>query len=787
MRNRADRKLGVLLRSGPLSSLSLLVAAISVIWLAAASRWIVSGMVVPWDSKNQFFTFFRFLATSLHAGVTPFWNPYHYGGHPSVADPQSLLFAPAFAVWAWFDSAPSMQAFDLIVYAHLLAGGIAVGIIGWRAGWPLPASALAAVVFMLGGPAAGRLQHTAVILSYASFPIALLFLTVTLQRLSYLSALAFGMAATVLVLGRTHQSLLFCFVLAAVVISDMMSASQPGRWLRARAGVLLTMAGATLALSAIPLLLTLQFAALSNRPDIVISAAHEASLYPANLASMAAANVMGSLETTQSYWGPNYDTLPEVGATDRSFNYLFVGATTTVLLLWFGIAGGGLFRQGSRTLAAILAVSLLYMLGRYTPLYELAFTYVPGIHLYRRPVDAGFVFVAALALIAGKLLADYVREGTPPTPRWRLALVGAGGLSLLGWAIAFSARTGHGWDSFERVLPGLVIAAVVIAMLALARSVGGRVMAASAVALIASGELVWWNAASSLNAEPPAYYAVLEQPSGQEAEAIQILERELAARAKEGERPRVEIVGVSGPWQNLAMVRQWEATNGYNPLRIGRYDRLVSPGETTHVVDQRLFPPSFSGYDCALARELGLEFVVLGRPIEDVPHLANRPVADVLLAGPKIWIYRLSDPEPRVLFLGRVQVADTDPQVIAGQFGVHPASETAVIEDDTAPVRSYASLPGESGRAQIISWAPDRVEIEVESLRPGVLILHEPYYPGWVVEVDGQPTRLLRANILFRGVEISEGMHTVVFRFAPFSMANLRNAAVGLLHGPLSP
>lgn len=785
MRNRADRKLGVLLRSGPLSSLSLLVAAISAIWLIAASRWIMSGMVVPWDSKNQFFAFFRFLAASLHAGVTPFWNPYHYGGHPSVADPQSLLFAPAFAVWAWFDSAPSMQAFDLIVYAHLLAGGIAVGIIGWRAGWPLPASALAAVVFMLGGPAAGRLQHTAVILSYASFPIALLFLMITLQRLSYLGALAFGIAATVLVLGRTHQSLLFCFVLAAVVLAHMMSASQPGRWLRTRAGVLLTMAGATLALSTIPLLLTIQFAALSNRPDIVISAAHEASLYPANLASMAAANVMGSLETTQGYWGPNYDTLPEVGATDRSFNYLFVGATTTVLLLWFGIAGGGLLRQGSRTLAAILAVSLLYMLGRYTPLYELAFTYVPGIHLYRRPVDAGFVFVAALALIAGKLLADYVREGVPSTARWRLVLVGAGGLSVLAWAIAFSARTGHGWDAFERVLPGLVIAAVVIAMLALARSVGGRVMAASAVALIASGELVWWNAASSLNAEPPAYYAVLEQPWGQEAEAIQILERELAARTKEGERPRVEIVGVSGPWQNLAMVRQWEATNGYNPLRIGRYDRLVAPGETTHVVDQRLFPPSFSGYDCALARELGLEFVVLGRPIEEVPHLANRPVADVLLAGPKIWIYRLSDPEPRVLFLGRVQVADTDPQVIAGQFGVHPASETAVIEDDTAPVRSYASLPGESGRAQIISWAPDRVEIDVEGLRPGVLILHEPYYPGWVVEVDGQPARLLRANILFRGVEISEGMHRVVFRFTPFSLTNLRNAAVGALHGPL--
>ena len=48
-------------------------------------------------------------------------------------------------------------------------------------------------------------------------------------------------------------------------------------------------------LLAVPLLLTLQFAALSNRPDVPLDRALEASLYPANLASMAVANVMGSL------------------------------------------------------------------------------------------------------------------------------------------------------------------------------------------------------------------------------------------------------------------------------------------------------------------------------------------------------------------------------------------------------------------------------------------------------------------------------------------------------------
>src|SRR5438876_3353795 len=135
-------------------------ALIGGIWLFAASRWIVNDDVVPWDSKNQFYAFFRFLASSLHSGATPFWNPYHYGGHPSVADPQSLIFAPVFVLWALFDEAPSLRAFDLIVYAHLLVGGLAVGMIGWRARWPAVACVLAAVVFMFAGVAAGRLQHT---------------------------------------------------------------------------------------------------------------------------------------------------------------------------------------------------------------------------------------------------------------------------------------------------------------------------------------------------------------------------------------------------------------------------------------------------------------------------------------------------------------------------------------------------------------------------------------------------------------------------------------------------
>src|SRR3954452_14238335 len=142
---------------------------ISGLGLLAASRWVLTDTVVPWDSKNQFYAFFRFLASSIHSGVSPFWNPYHYGGHPSVADPQSLIFAPLFVLWALIDPTPSLRAFDLIVFAHLLIGGLAMAAIGWRAAWPLSACVLAAVLFMFGGAAAGPLADTGLDLPYWFF------------------------------------------------------------------------------------------------------------------------------------------------------------------------------------------------------------------------------------------------------------------------------------------------------------------------------------------------------------------------------------------------------------------------------------------------------------------------------------------------------------------------------------------------------------------------------------------------------------------------------------------
>ena len=100
--------------------------AVMAFWLAAALVWPLTDRVVPWDSKNHFYPMFRYLSASLASGEWPLWNPYHFSGHPTVADPQSLLFTPTMLLFAWLVPEPSMAVFDLVIFAHLLPGGLAL-------------------------------------------------------------------------------------------------------------------------------------------------------------------------------------------------------------------------------------------------------------------------------------------------------------------------------------------------------------------------------------------------------------------------------------------------------------------------------------------------------------------------------------------------------------------------------------------------------------------------------------------------------------------------------------
>ena len=333
------------------------------------------------------------------------------------------------------------------------------------------------------------------------------------------------------------------------------------------------------------------------------------SLHPAGLAQLVVANIFGSHR--DDYWGPNGNTEPLVALTDDSFNYLFVGAVPVILLLWFGIAGGGAFRRGRMLLAATAALALIYALGRYTPAVRVGVRLgagreplpPPGRRQLRLRRDA----CAALRRAARRL-----------HPRGRAAPAPAGERR----GGARGARGGRRPASSSPAAPAIPamrswpcsttvpIAAAVILMLALARGARMRSVAAVAVTVIAVARagLVERRVPAQCRAAPRLCRA-----------GAAVRRRRRGARSGRARRrasaATMASARASRSWGSAAPGRtsRWCARSKRSTATIRCASASTTgwwrPAKRNWRMELRDFPASFDGYDCALARTLGLEFV----------------------------------------------------------------------------------------------------------------------------------------------------------------------------------
>jgi hypothetical protein len=419
---------------------------------------------------------------------------------------------------------------------------------------------------------------------------------------------------------------------------------------------------------------------------------------------------------------------------------------------------------------------------------------MPGVALYRRPADATFIVNVGVALASGYLLHRYI-EGGLPRPWLRLpgaiarALIGAAIVLpalLIGFGLAFSERGGHVFASLQAIGCAFLITAAGAALLLFGDLRRKRALAAAVLVAATAGELVWRNAASSLNAEPAARYSVYGQMNPTESAGLAAL-REDMAKAGRSDHPRVEILGLNGPWQNASMVLKLENTLGYNPLRISDYERAVGPGENAGDPNLRHFPGMFRGYRCRLASLLGLEYVVLDRPLVRLPRQFPKPQATQIFAGDHFYLYRLGRVAPRAYFATHVKPVDIEAAIESHELPDFDRAREALVDQDTAgqlgPGLTAADTAGPTNASvTIASYTNNKVRLDVSGDRDGLLVLHDLYYPGWEARVDGVRVPVVKANILFRGVEVPAGSHIVEFTFRPFSPRNLLAAASGLLH-----
>ena len=84
----------------------------------------------------------------------------------------------------------------------------------------------------------------------------------------------------------------------------------------------------------------------------------------------------------------------------------------------------------------------------------------------------------------------------------------------------------------------------------------------------------------------------------------------------------------------------------------------------------------------------------------------------------------------------------------------------------SAPAEPSPVAGAEAASVETVSEGYNEWTVRVDLPAPGVLVTADPWYPGWTVEVDGEPRRLLRANYAQRAVALEAGVHEVHFRYA---------------------
>ena len=715
--------------------------------------WISGGVTIPWDAKAHFYPQLLFLSHALHEGESPFWNPYVFAGHPQIADPQSLIFSPPFLLLAALVRDPTMAMADATLLACLVAGGMALMMLARDLGWRPAGGLVAGLAFAFGGSAAWRLQHAGQILSLSFLAVALWLLARALARRSARCGALAGLAAACMVLGRDQVAWLGVLLLTGFALWQV---AGMGRACWRAAKPLAAGLAAGILVCAAPLALTIELSQMSNRAEIDYAGAARGSLHPASLLTFLSANLFGTDGPLREFWGP-----PSFiwGPTDlflaRNMGDLYAGALPALAVL--GLALAGLWQASglARFLAIAGVLTLAYALGRYTPLFQLMF-YLPGADLFRRPADAAFVIGLICSLLAGFGVHLWCAEKTMPLNPGQIAALGSlVALLMAGTALLALAKGAIdlAWLHILQSMGFILLAALVLAAM--------RFWPAAALPMAAAlmlADLSFNNGPNESTALPPAVFEVLEP--GSRNETLAVLKQKAVTGA--ARRDRIELAAIDFHWPNLGMIHKLEHTLGYNPVRLAWFTSATGAGDHVAVPDQRQFSPLFAHYRSPLADMLGLRWVASGVPAEQIDKGLQPADLEFVTRTAQAYVYENPRTLPRVVLAAQAQSADFAAMARSGGWPEVDYRRTVLLEGK-APGRPSAS-PGTAG---ITSYGNTAVSVEVDAPGGGWLVLFDAWHPGWFASVDGIPAEVLRANVMFRAVEVAPGRHLVRFEFHP--------------------
>lgn len=711
-------------------------AIVGAVLLGAALYFVLveqhRGTNPQWDNYAQFLPYAIHAVRALgDGGKGLLWNPFNGCGVPFFANGVVGLLYPPHLLFLAFE--PNV-AVHLALIVDMVLGGLGMLLLAryWGLGWP--AALGGALALEIGDPMAQFVGWNPMITgTFAWAPWALLACERLLRSPSRggIVCLA-GVLAIQLLPGLVVMNAFTYQLLALRVAWECL-----GRWHeRPWRPVLSVAAGMVLAplLVAIQLLPNVEFARESIRLVIpVAERLHTTSLPFAQYVTTVASRV------------------PPV----------------PFLVVPLVLAGIAPFAPAMRRIAGFyLAMAVLYgilALGYLTPLFAPYVALPPGGSVLNVPFRPFWVTGLCLSVLAASGFQAIASAPRRASLRWLPPLI------VVALAVALYWCAPGGLRRSEAAALGLVVLAAVAArarpelgQYAVWLAVGGLALNLTATPLLWGGNLL--NDLSVYRMHAPA----LEE----------LAHRSMTAQDRLLIMPNLR--SELGAW----LMRRTSTVLGVR--NFSHYEALPLRRHMEYLVMMRVGTP-FRGFVDQLAT---IDWFTEGfRPrlvdVAAIRYLVTPPAGDtvaphaqyprVAVPDDGLHVYRNDNALPRARFVPRLEVVP-EPRALLARLANGDDDLAAMAFVEEAPPSGFTGIEGASRArsARFVTDDPEHIVIDVDAPQRGFLVLADTFYPGWRATVNDLPAPILRANYMFRLVELPAGPSRVEFSFFP---THLRLAA----------
>ena len=211
---------------------------------------------------------------------------------------------------------------------------------------------------------------------------------------------------------------------------------------------------------------------------------------------------------------------------------------------------------------------------------------------------------------------------------------------------------------------------------------------------------------------------------------------------------------------NSAMRFGLQDVRGYDALALDRYVALLAQLPGYAPVHHHRF---FTSADAPLLDLFNVKYLLTDRP-------PTNPRWEFVDQDGDVQLYRNREFWPRAFFVQDVFFVDS-PEAARAQLldATFDFRRQIVLEELPTDWTPPTSTPDLLPAVQVVSYAADRIVLQVVTPEAGLVVLTDAYQRGWRAWINRRPTPVLVADAAFRAVAVGPGSHIITLAFRPTS------------------